>query len=156
MAPDKSVSPLYLEDISVGDRFVTDSLTVVEEQIKAFAAQYDPQPFHLDDEAARHTLFRGLAASGWQTAALSMRLNVTSGAPIANGLIGAGVEINWPNPVRPGDTLHVESEVLDIRPSRSKPDRSIVTVQNDTLNQRGEIVQHMISKIVVFRRPAGD
>ena len=151
MNPDKL---LFLEDLSVGDRLRSDSLALDEAQIKEFARQFDPQPFHLDDEAARHTLFGGLAASGWHTAALTMRLLVTSGLPIANGLIGAGVELSWPKPTRPGDTLHVDSVILDIKPSRSKPDRGIVTVQSDTINQHGEVVQHKVSKIVVFRRPA--
>jgi len=145
---------LYLEDISVGDRFVTDSLTIDEEHIKNFARQYDPQPFHLDDAAARKTLFNGLAASGWHTAALTMRLLVTSGMPLATGLIGAGVQLEWPQPTRPGDVLHVESEVLEIKPSRSKPDRGILTVRSRTLNQRGEVVQQTTSKVVAFRRPA--
>jgi acyl dehydratase len=145
--------PFYLEEISVGARFVSDRLALTEADIKAFAAQYDPQVFHLDHEAAKETLFGGLAASGWHTAALTMRLNVTSGLPIANGLIGAGVEVNWPRPVRPGDTLHVENEVLAVKPSQSKPDRGIVTVRSLTLNQRGEVVQDTVAKVVVFRRP---
>lgn len=145
---------VYLEDIAVGDRFRSDSLTLDEAQIKAFAQQYDPQPFHLNKEAAKRSVFGALAASGWHTAALTMRLLVNSGLPIANGLIGAGAELTWPRPTRPGDTLHVDSEVLDIKPSRSKPDRGIVTVRSDTLNQRGEVVQHMISKVLVFRRAA--
>jgi acyl dehydratase len=156
MAVKPSATPLYLEDLTVGDRFYSDSLTVDESEIKAFAARYDPQIFHLDHEAAKNTLFGGLAASGWHTAALTMRLKVTSGLPIANGLIGAGVELNWPRPVRPGDTLRVEIEVMDIKPSRSRPDRGIVTLRSLTLNQQDEVVLEMTAKNVVFRRPSND
>jgi acyl dehydratase len=153
MTATPSTTPIYLEDIAVGDRFHSDALTLDESEIKAFATRYDPQFFHLDHEAAKNTLFGGLAASGWHTAALTMRLNVTSGLPIANGLIGAGVELNWPRPVRPGDTLRVENEVLAIKPSQSRPDRGIVTLRSLTLNQQDEVVMDMTSKIVVFRRP---
>jgi acyl dehydratase len=132
---------LYLEDLHVGQRFVSRSHAIDKEQIKAFAAQFDPQAFHLDDEAAKTTLFGGLAASGWHTAAITMRLLVDSGAPIAGGVIGAGGEISWPRPTRPGDVLTVESEVLEIAPSRSKLDRGMVTLRSETRNQRGEIVQ---------------
>jgi acyl dehydratase len=125
------------------------------EEIKRFAAEYDPQPFHLDDEAARATLFGGLAASGWHTAAVSMRLNVEA-APFAGGIIGSGGELVWTKPVRPGDTLQVETEVLDIVPSRSKPDRGMVTVRCTTRNQLGETVQTFTPKLVVFRRPSSD
>src|SRR5271166_2238267 len=103
---------LYLEELQVGQRFVSRSHAIDKEQIKAFAAQFDPQVFHLDDEVAKTTLFGGLAASGWHTAAITMRLLVDGGAPIAGGVIGAGGEIAWPNPTRPGDILRVESEIL--------------------------------------------
>ncbi len=125
-----------------------------EAQIKAFAGQFDPQPFHLDDATAKSTLFAGLAASGWHTAAITMRLLVDGGAPIAGGLIGAGGEVSWPKPTRPGDILQVESEILDVTPSRSRPDRGMVTVRSETFNQRGEIVQTLTAKLVVPRRPA--
>jgi len=144
---------LYLDDLSVGQRFTSGTLTVTEADIKAFAAQYDPQPFHLDDAAARQTLFGGLAASGWHTAALSMRLLVEGGAPLAGGIIGGGGEISWPKPTRPGDVLHVEAEVLEITPSRSKPDRGMVVMRNETKNQNGEAVQVTTMKLVVPRRP---
>jgi acyl dehydratase len=144
---------LYLEDLHIGHRFTSGSHTVDEAQIKAFANQFDPQPFHLDDEAARDSLFGGLAASGWHTAAITMRLQVESGLPIAGGIIGASGEINWPRPTRPGDVLHVESEVLEIVPSRSRPDRGMVTVRTETLNERGEVVQTLTVKLVVPRRP---
>jgi acyl dehydratase len=143
----------YLEDLHPGQRFISGSHTVDEAQIKAFANQFDPQPFHLDDEAAKGSLFGGLTASGWHTAAITMRLQVESGLPIAGGIIGAGGEINWPRPTLPGDILHVESEVLEIRPSRSRPDRGMATVRTETRNQRGEVVQTLTVKIVVPRRP---
>jgi len=144
---------LYLDDLSVGDRFASAAHALDAQQIKAFANQFDPQPFHLSDDAARGTIFGGLAASGWHTAAITMRLLVTSGMPLAEGIIGAGGEISWPKPTRPGDVLHVESEVIEITPSRSRPDRGIVTVRNETRNQSGDVVQLLIAKLVVSRRP---
>ncbi|HEV7322641.1 MAG TPA: MaoC family dehydratase [Ensifer sp.] len=146
---------LYLDDLDVGRRFKSGSYTIDEDEIKAFAAQFDPQPFHLDDAAAKESLFKGLAASGWHTAAITMRLNVETGLPFAGGLIGAGGEISWPAPTRPGDSLHVESEVVEVIPSRSKPDRGIAVVVSRTINQRDEVVQILKAKLVVARRVAG-
>ena len=146
-------SPLYLDDLHVGQRFTSATRVVDESEIKAFAREYDPQPFHLDPEAAKATIFQGLAASGWHTMAMTMRLLVDGGMPIAGGIVGAGAEINWPRPTRPGDVLHVESEVVDITPSRSKPDRGMVTMKSETKNQRGEVVQHFVGKLVVPKRP---
>ena len=143
---------LYLDDISVGQRFRSGAHALDEAQIKAFAGQFDPQPFHLDDTAAKATMFGGLAASGWHTAAITMRLLVDSGLPIAGGIVGAGGEISWPKPTRPGDVLHVESEVLDVTPSRSRADRGMATVRCETCNQRGEVVQVLTAKLVVPRR----
>ena len=143
---------LYLDDLQIGQRFTSGTHVVDEEQIKAFARQFDPQPFHLDNEAARETLFAGLAASGWHTAALTMRLLVESGMPLAGGIIGAGCELDWPNPTRAGDTLRVESEVSDVRPSQSRPDRGVVTVRSLTRNQRDEVVQRLTAKLIVPRR----
>ncbi|MBD9595541.1 MaoC family dehydratase [Ensifer sp. ENS05] len=144
---------LYLEDLHVGQRFTSATHTVDEAQIKTFAAQFDPQPFHLDEAAASDTLFKGLAASGWHTAAITMRLNVDTGLPFAGGLIGAGGDITWPAPTRPGDTLRVESEVVEIIPSRSKPDRGIAVVVSQTINQRNEVVQILKAKLVIARKP---
>lgn len=144
----------YLDDLTVGQRFVSPSHALDDGQIKAFAGQFDPQPFHLDDDAARGTLFGGLAASGWHTAAITMKLLVGGGAPIAGGIIGAGGEIKWPSPTRPGDVLHVESEVIEIVPSRSRPDRGMVTMRSRTMNQAGQIVQEFTAKLVVPRRTA--
>jgi acyl dehydratase len=143
---------LYLEDLEVGQRFSSGSHVMEESRIKSFAEEFDPQPFHLDEAAAQASVFRGLAASGWHTAAVAMRLLVTGGLPIANGLIGAGGEIAWPRPTRPGDTLRVESEIVEIAPSRSKPNQGMVTVKNTTLNQNGEPVYLFTSRILVFKR----
>jgi acyl dehydratase/ribonuclease HI len=142
----------YLDDLHVGQKFTSGTYRMDEDRIKSFAAEFDPQPFHLDEAAAQQSVFRGLAASGWHTAAATMRLMVTSGLPIAGGLVGLGGEIAWARPTRPGDTLHVESEVLSIVPSRSKPNQGVVTVRNITLNQKGEEVQVLTTKILVFKR----
>ncbi len=143
---------LFLEDLTVGQRFVSAARRVSAEEITEFAARYDPQPFHLDDAAATGTLFAGLAASGWHTAALTMRMVIDS-VPVAGGIIGSGGELTWPRPTRPGDTLHVETEVLEITPSRSRPDRGTAIVRCITLNQHGEPVQTFTPKLVVPRRP---
>ena len=144
---------LYLDDLRVGQRFVSGTHLIDEEQIRAFAAQFDPQPFHLDVEAAKTTFFGALVASGWHTAAVTMRLLVQSGLPLAGGLVGAGGEIKWPSPVRPGAVLHVESEIVEVRPSRSRPDRGVVTVRSETRDQSGEVVQVLVAKLIVPRRP---
>lgn len=151
--PAGKAARLYLDDLQVGQRFSSGSHAMDAAQIKAFAAQFDPQPFHLDDEAAKGTLFGGLAASGWHTAAITMRLLVDGGAPIAGGIIGGGGEIAWPKPTRPGDVLQVHSEVLEVVPSRSRPDRGKVIFRNETRNQHGDIVQVMTVGLVVPRRP---
>ena len=143
---------IYLEDLSVGDVFVSKTHALDAEQIVGFASQFDPQPFHLDPEAAQDTLFQGLAASGWHTAALTMKLLVES-FPVARGVIGAGAELAWPLPTRPDDVVKVTSTVISITPSRSKPDRAIVVVESITSNQRDEALQKLTSKVVVFRKP---
>ena len=127
---------------------------MTEAAIKKFAAEFDPQPFHLDEAAAQASVFRGLSASGWHTAAVAMKLMVTSGLPFATGIIGLGGELAWPRPTRPGDRLHVESEILEIKPSRSKPNQGIVTVRNVVRNQDAEERQIFTSKILVFRGAA--
>jgi acyl dehydratase len=147
--------PLYLEDLVPGTihRSGGEAQTMDAESIKAFARQFDPQPFHLDETLAARTFFRGLAASGWHTAAVTMKLLLKDGLPLAGGIIGAGVEeVRWPRPVRPGDRLRVETEVLEVRPSRSKPDQGLTKVRTTTLNQNGEPVQVMTSNLVVQRR----
>ncbi len=145
---------LYLEDLYVGQRFTSGIYRMDEERIKAFAAEFDPQPFHLDEAAAQATVFGGLTASGWHTAAVAMRLLVTGGLPLGNGIIGLGGELAWPKPTRPGDTLRVESEVVEILPSRSKPNQAIVKVKSTTLNQDGEPVHTFAAKVLVFKRPS--
>lgn len=144
---------LYLEDLQVGQRFTSSTYLMDESRIKAFAAEFDPQPFHLDEAAARASVFHGLAASGWHTAAVAMRLLVAGGLPFANGIIGAGGEIAWPKPTRPGDTLRVESEILEIVPSRSKPNQALVTVKMTTLNQNNEPVYVFTGKLLSYKRP---
>jgi acyl dehydratase len=147
--------PLYLDDLAVGQTFESGTATVEPERLKAFAAEFDPQPFHLDEEAAGASLFGGLVASGWHTAALTMRLLVESDLKIVGGLIGVGVEeLRWPRPVRPGDTLRVESEVLDVRPSKSQPDRGIVKVRNTTRNQEDQPVLVQVANLIVPKRPS--
>ncbi|WP_038483939.1 MaoC family dehydratase [Collimonas arenae] len=145
-------SALYLDDLAVGQRFTSGEHAMDEQQILAFAQQFDPQPFHLSDAAAKNTLFGGLAASGWHTAAITMRLLVTSGVLLQGGIIGSGGELSWPMPTRASDILHVESEVLEITPSRSRPDRGMVKLRSETRNQHGDIVQLFVAKLVVSRR----
>lgn len=152
---DSAPKTLHLDDLNVGDVFLSRAQAVDAQQIVQFASQFDPQPFHLDEEAAKDTYFQGLAASGWHTAAITMRLMVES-FPLAQGLIGAGVELSWSQPTRPGDVLRVKSTILSITPSRSKPDRAIILFETITLNQRDEAVQKLTSRIVAFRPPQGD
>ena len=144
---------LYLEDLHVGQRFVSGTHQIDEAQIKTFAREFDPQPFHLEEAAAQASVFAGLAASGWHTAAIAMRLLVTGGLPLANGIIGLGGDLAWPKPTRPGDTLRVESEILEIIPSRSKPNQALVKVRSTTMNQHDEPVHMFTSKVLVFKRP---
>jgi acyl dehydratase len=150
-----AMSERFLEDFSVGQKFGSGRLRVEKERVKAFAAEFDPQPFHLDEDAARDSIFQGLAASGWHTAALSMRLLVEGELKPAGGIIGAGFdEFRWPRPVRPGDELRVESEILEVRPSQSRPRQGMIKVRTTTLNQDGEAVQVFVGNLVVPRRPA--
>lgn len=150
-----TMSERYLEDFAVGQRYRSARRRIDSERMKSFAAEFDPQPFHLDDAVARDTIFRGLAASGWHTAAFSMRLLIESELKPAGGVIGAGVEmLRWPLPVRPGDELRVESEVIEVRPSRSKPHQGWVKLEMTTLNQNDEAVQTLLANLLVQRRPA--
>jgi acyl dehydratase len=143
--------PVFLDDLVVGAEYRSAEHRLDAEEIIDFARQFDPQPFHLDGEAAKHTFFQGLAASGWHTSAITMKLLVGS-LPLGSGIIGTGGENEWPRPTRPGDTLHVVSKILDIVPSRSKPDRGMVTVECRTVNQHGETCQRLVTKLVVMRR----
>jgi acyl dehydratase len=142
---------LYLDDLQVGQRFTSATHAIDETQIKAFARQFDPQPFHSDGEAAAASLFGRLVASGWHTAAITMRL-LTESVPIDNGVIGAGGDIAWPRPTLPGDILSVTSVIEEITPSRSRPDRGIVRMRSETRNQRDEVLQVLTSRLVVLRR----
>jgi acyl dehydratase len=145
---------LHLEDFTVGQTFGSGRIKVDADRIKSFAGEFDPQPFHLNEESARDTFFNGLAASGWHTAALTMRLLVDSPLKPAIGIIGAGGELTWPNPVRPGDELRLESEILEVRPSQSRPDRGMIKVRTKTLNQNGDTVQILVANLIVKRRSA--
>ncbi|HEX3380149.1 MAG TPA: MaoC family dehydratase [Paraburkholderia sp.] len=149
-----SQETLYFDDLKVGDTSITGTYEVSAAAITRFAAEFDPQPFHLDDKAARNTMFGGLAASGWHTAAITMRLLVSEGPKLANGVLGAGCEVEWKMPTRPGDRLHVESEVMELIPSRSRTDRGTLVLRSKTINQHGQIVQDMTAKLIVARRPA--
>jgi acyl dehydratase len=148
-------APLYLDDLAPGQQYGSrQPVRVDADAIKAFARQFDPQPFHLDEEAARATIFEGLAASGWHTTALTMRLLVGSDLRLAGGIVGGGCdELRWPRPVRPGDELSVVSEILEVRVSKSRPAQGIVKVRTTTFNQRGEEVQVFVGNLIVPRRP---
>ena len=146
----------YFEDFAVGQKFASPTLRIDREGIVAFAAAFDPQPFHLDDEAARRTIFERLAASGWHTAALSMRLSVMSDFRPAGGILGIGGELTWLKPVRPGDKLRVEIEVTETRLSRSRPEQGLVKIRLTTVNQHGEQVQVFTPTLFVDRRPADE
>ena len=146
----------YLEDYAVGQVFNGGRVRVDKDQIFAFARQFDPQPYHLDEEAARQSVFRGLAASGWHTAAMTMRLLVDGEFKPAGGILGVGFDdSSWPRPVRPGDELHAKSEVLEVRPSKSRPDRGLIRVRTTTFNQNDETVQIFTGNLLVQHRPAG-
>jgi acyl dehydratase len=147
------MSHRYLEDFVIGQTFGSGQLLIEKERARAFALEFDPQPFHLDEEAAQRTIFGGLAASGWHTAAVTMRLLVESELRPAGGIIGAGFdEFRWPQPVRPGDTLRIGSEILEVRPSKSRPRHGLVKVRTTTLNQNGGTVQVLVANLVVPRR----
>ena len=150
------MKPHFLEDFAPGQKYKSSgSVTVDAESIKTFARQYDPQPYHLDENEASRSFFQGLAASGWHTAALTMRLIVDGELKPAGGVVGAGFdEFRWPKPVRPGDVLRVESEILEVRESKSRPNQGVVKVKTTTLNQKDEPVQVYVGNLIVPRRPA--
>lgn len=147
----------YLEDFAAGQKYAGAArVRVAAERIRSFAAEFDPQPFHLDDAAAQGSIFRGLAASGWHTAAMTMQLLVASDLKPAGGIVGAGFdEFRWPLPVRPGDELRVEVEVLDVRPSKSRPDLGVIKIRTTTLNQNGQAVQITVGNLMVPKRTSG-
>ncbi|MDQ8935855.1 MaoC family dehydratase [Acinetobacter rudis] len=143
---------LYLEDLNVGDRFQSQDYEMTLEEIKSFAGKYDPQVFHLDEEEAEdHPIFQGIAASGWHTSAVTMRL-WTECLPIAHGLIGSETSLRWPKPTRPGDRIHVDVEIAAINPSKSKTDRGIVTYITQAKNQHGDVLLISTTKVVVFKK----
>lgn len=144
---------LYLDDFLAGQRFEAGGFALDAETIKAFASEYDPQPFHTNEEAAKDSFFGGLAASGWQVACLTMKQMIVAGPQVGGGQIGAGGEIAWPRPTRPGDVLTVSCEVLEVKPSRSKPDRGMVKMRTETKNQNGETVYVFTCQLLTFRRP---
>jgi acyl dehydratase len=147
------IGKYFLEDFAVGQIFATGKLRVDTDQIKSFAKQFDPQPYHLDEEAAQKSPFGGLAASGWHTAALTMRLLVDGDFKPAGGILGVGFDtLSWPKPVRPGDELHAKSEILEVRPSKSRRDRGTIRVRTTTYNQNDEAVQEFTGNLLVPRR----
>jgi acyl dehydratase len=147
------LSERYLEDFAVGQTFCSGRVRIDKEQIFAFAAEFHPQPFHLDEVAARHSIFGGLVASGWHTAAVTMRLLLESELKPAGGIIGAGLdECRWPRPVRPGDELRIECEVIGARPSKLRPNQGLIKLRTTTLNQDGEAVLIHVVNLVVLRR----
>jgi acyl dehydratase len=144
----------YLEDYAVGQTYGSGRIRVEEERIKAFAAEFDPQPFHTDHESASRTIFRGLAASGWHTAAMTMRLMVDGDLKPAGGIVGTGFEeFRWPRPVRSGDELRVQCEILEVRPSKSQPELGLIKLRTTTYNQNNEPVQIMVGTLLVLRVP---
>lgn len=143
---------LYLEDLNIGDQFISNEYEITLDEVKEFASKYDPQPFHMDEDAAnQHPIFNGIAASGWQTSALTMRL-WTECFPVAGGLIGSESSLRWPRPTRVGDRIHVEVEIVAITPSNTKLDRGIVTYVNQTKNQNGDLLMISTTKIMVFKK----
>ena len=142
----------YLEDFEPGQKYGSGQLPVEATRIKSFAAEFDPQPFHLGEDSARQTFFKGLAASGWHTAAMTMRLCLSSDFRPAGGIVGGGGELTWSKPVRPGDRLRVQIEVVETRASRSRPGQGLVKVHIATLNQHDETVQTFSPTLLVDRR----
>ncbi len=153
MADTNLIKELFFEDLYIGQKFISTKHTITEDEIINFANSYDPQVFHTNPQLAKDTFFKGLAASGWHTASISMRLMVLS-FKVKGGLIGAGCDINWPIPTRPNDVLQVETEIIGCRESKSKPDRGLITIKGLTYNQNHEIVQILTSKIVVLKTNA--
>ena len=150
-----SATKLYLDDLHVGQRFRSGTRMVDAAQIKAFAGEFDPQPFHQDEEAAKGTLFGGLVASGWHTAAITMRLLVAA-VPVATGIVGNGISLKWPSATRAGDVLHLEVTVSGVTPSRSRPERGNLLLTYETVNQHGDVRQATTGRVVVWRRPVAD
>ncbi|TMJ87585.1 MAG: MaoC family dehydratase [Alphaproteobacteria bacterium] len=149
-----AVKKAFLEDLAPGQVFTSDARAVLDAgAIKRFAGEFDPQPFHLDEASARPTFFKKLVASGWHTTAVTMQLVVKT-LPLSHGVIGSGVdELRWPRPVKPGDTLRLHCEVIEVTPSKLDPSRGTVRVRMMTLNQHDQPVQTMVANLIAFRRP---
>lgn len=142
---------LYLDDLVVGDEFTSDTYHLSSNKIKEFAEEYDPQDFHCDETMAEQSFFKGLAGSGWQTGAITMKLIVES-VPLAHGIIGAGADIKWLLPTRPDDVLHVKSTIRDIKPSKSRPNQALITFECETLNGKNEVCQRMFTQVLSFKK----
>lgn len=145
---------LYLEDLKKGDKYISETYEITAENIVRFAEHFDPQPFHLCDEQAKESFFEGLAASGWQVGSITMRLMAQT-LPIATGVIGGGVDLKWLSPTRPGDVLHIEINILDVIPSKSKPDRGVVNIHVRTINQQDQVRQTIDCTLLVFTKSSG-
>ncbi len=144
---------IYFDDLKIAQRFDSETYEITEQSIIEFAREFDVQTFHLDPIAANQTIFKGLAASGWQTAAIAMRLFTTT-IPFAGGAVGLGVdELRWPVAVRPNDQLQLETEILEMRASKSKPHQGIIRLRNVLRNQNGEVVLSYVANAMVQRRP---
>ncbi len=146
---------LYFEDFEIGQEYVSDTYEMNKEEIIEFAKQFDPQFFHIDEEDAKNSFFGALAASGWHTASISMRLSVQAEKKFAGGMIGASVELSWPTPTRPGHILQVYTKVIDIKPINSRPKHGFVIMQSETRNQFGEVLQRQKTHVLVERKKAG-
>lgn len=142
---------LYLDDLAVGDEFISDTYRLSADKIKDFAEEYDPQNFHCDETMAEQSFFKGLAASGWQTGAITMKLIVES-IPLAHGIIGAGADIKWLLPTRPDDVLHVKSTIREIKPSKSKPNQALITFECETINEQEKVCQRMFTQVLSFKK----
>ncbi len=145
----------YFEDLKVGDKFNTAEYEMTAEEIIGFGKKFDPQAFHTDPVAAKGTLFGQLVASGWHTAAVSMRLMVLGEMALDGGVIGQGMEnLRWPRPVLPGDRLRVGTEIMELRPAPARPERGLIKLRCRTHNQNGRVVQDMTATLLVARRPS--
>jgi acyl dehydratase len=147
---------LYFDDLAVGQTFSAGPITMERDRIIAFGREFDPQPMHIGEEEARASIVGELIASGWHTAAVTMRLLIDGASPkLASGALGAGIEgITWPVPVRPGDVLSATSEILELRPSRSRPERGLMKLKTVTTRADGTVVQTVTAVIMVPRRVA--
>lgn len=145
-----TIKKMNADEFEVGQTFKSNTLTITSEEIKDFASKYDPQPFHLDEEKAKDSFFKELVASGWHTASVTMRLWIDS-IPFEKGAVGLGVNLEWKKPVRPGDVLHVESTIKEIKPSKSRPERVYMVIESKAIDQNNEICEIMTANLMTFR-----